>query len=165
MPTYSYACTECDNKFDTVQSFSDDALTDHGGDGPPILFLHNGGTSSTIWRHQLEALSAEHRCIAVDLPGFGCTPRPGDPLDHAGLVAITAALLEHLDVHDAVVVGNCMGANLAVHLATSRPDLVDALVIVNPLTEATFDAGGHTAEYWAGHADAQMTWLAAHLTD
>ncbi|MGW5227747.1 FmdB family zinc ribbon protein [Nocardia niigatensis] len=27
MPTYSYACTECDNKFDIVQSFSDDALT------------------------------------------------------------------------------------------------------------------------------------------
>lgn len=27
MPTYSYACTECDNRFDTVQSFTDDALT------------------------------------------------------------------------------------------------------------------------------------------
>ena len=27
MPTYSYACTECDNKFDAVQAFSDDALT------------------------------------------------------------------------------------------------------------------------------------------
>ena len=27
MPTYSYACTECDNRFDTVQAFSDDALT------------------------------------------------------------------------------------------------------------------------------------------
>ncbi|MBL1075407.1 FmdB family transcriptional regulator [Nocardia sp. 2] len=27
MPTYSYACTECDNKFDIVQSFSEDALT------------------------------------------------------------------------------------------------------------------------------------------
>lgn len=27
MPTYSYACTECDNKFDIVQSFSDDSLT------------------------------------------------------------------------------------------------------------------------------------------
>lgn len=27
MPTYSYACTACDNKFDAVQSFSDDALT------------------------------------------------------------------------------------------------------------------------------------------
>lgn len=111
------------------------------GDGPPILFLHNGGTSSTIWRHQLAALGAEHRCIAVDLPGFGCTPRPEDPLDHAGLVAITAALLDHLGIRGAVAVGNCMGANLAVHLATSRPDLVDTLVIVNPLTEATFDAG------------------------
>ncbi|MCC3323466.1 putative regulatory protein, FmdB family [Gordonia bronchialis] len=28
MPTYSYACTECDNKFDIVQSFSDDSLTE-----------------------------------------------------------------------------------------------------------------------------------------
>ena len=28
MPTYSYACTECDNKFDIAQAFSDDALTD-----------------------------------------------------------------------------------------------------------------------------------------
>ncbi|MFC9475752.1 FmdB family zinc ribbon protein [Nocardia sp. NPDC056952] len=27
MPTYSYACTECDNRFDIVQSFSDDTLT------------------------------------------------------------------------------------------------------------------------------------------
>ena len=28
MPTYSYACTQCDNKFDMVQAFSDDALTE-----------------------------------------------------------------------------------------------------------------------------------------
>ncbi|NDZ97145.1 FmdB family transcriptional regulator [Streptomyces sp. SID6673] len=28
MPTYSYACTECDNKFDIVQSFSDDSLSE-----------------------------------------------------------------------------------------------------------------------------------------
>ena len=28
MPTYSYACTECDNQFDVVQAFSDDALTE-----------------------------------------------------------------------------------------------------------------------------------------
>jgi len=28
VPTYSYACTECDNKFDMVQAFSDDALTE-----------------------------------------------------------------------------------------------------------------------------------------
>lgn len=27
MPTYSYACTECDNRFDKVQAFTDDALT------------------------------------------------------------------------------------------------------------------------------------------
>jgi pimeloyl-ACP methyl ester carboxylesterase len=40
------------------------------GAGPAFLFLHNGGASSTIWRHQVTALSASYRTVAVDLPGF-----------------------------------------------------------------------------------------------
>ena len=36
MPTYSYACTECDNKFDIVQSFSDDSLTECPQCGAPV---------------------------------------------------------------------------------------------------------------------------------
>lgn len=111
------------------------------GTGPAVLFLHNGGSSSTIWRHQVAAVAVDHRAVAVDLPGFGCSPRPAEPLDLAGLVDLVAALADHLDLRGTVVVGNCMGSNIAARLASTRPDLVASLVLVNPLTEATFTGG------------------------
>jgi pimeloyl-ACP methyl ester carboxylesterase len=51
------------------------------GAGPAFRFLRNGGASSTIWRHQVTALSASYRTVAVGLPGFGCSPRPAAGTD------------------------------------------------------------------------------------
>lgn len=111
------------------------------GAGPALLFLHNGGASSTIWRHQMDALSVEYRTVAVDLPGFGCSPRPAEGIDLPGQVAVLAALIDHLGLAPVLLVGNCMGSNIATGIAARRPDDVAGLVLVNPLTEATFSAG------------------------
>ena len=111
------------------------------GAGPAILFLHNGGASSTIWRHQVAALSASHRTVAVDLPGFGRSPRPAAGIDLDGQVELLGALIDHLDLVPVLLVGNCMGSNMAAGIAARRPDDVAGLVLVNPLTEATFSAG------------------------
>ena len=54
-----------------MQTFTHDRLTvalQDVGEGPGVVFIHNGGTSSTIWRHQVADLSADHRVIALDLP-------------------------------------------------------------------------------------------------
>lgn len=114
----------------------------HCGTGPAILFLHNGGASSTIWRHQVADLATRFQTVAVDLPGFGCSPRPVDGIDLDGQVELLAALIRELELDPVLVVGNCMGSNIAVQLATEHPRLVAGLVLVNPLTEATFSAGG-----------------------
>jgi pimeloyl-ACP methyl ester carboxylesterase len=123
------------------------------GDGPGIVFLHNGGTSSTIWRNQIRALSDHHTLVAVDLPGFGCSPRPRDGIDLDDHVALIAALIEELELAPVVLVGNCMGSNIAASVARDRPDLVRGLVLVNPLTEQTFAAGWlgplHKLQRWA----------------
>jgi pimeloyl-ACP methyl ester carboxylesterase len=111
------------------------------GAGPALLFLHNGGASSTIWRHQTADLSASYRTVAVDLPGFGCSPRPAAGVDLPGQVALLGALVDHLGLAPVLLVGNCMGSNIAARLAARRPDDVVGLVLVNPLTEATFSAG------------------------
>jgi pimeloyl-ACP methyl ester carboxylesterase len=111
------------------------------GSGPALLFLHNGGASSTIWRHQVEALSASHRTVAVDLPGFGCSPRPAAAIDLDDHVELLGALVDHLELAPVLLVGNCMGSNIAAGIAARRPDDVVGMVLVNPLTAATFSAG------------------------
>jgi pimeloyl-ACP methyl ester carboxylesterase len=111
------------------------------GEGPGMLFLHNGGASSTIWRHQLADLSSSYRTVAVDLPGFGASPRPPAAIDLPGQVELLSALIDHLGLAPLLLVGNCMGSTIATGIAAQRPEDVVGLVLLNPLTEATFSGG------------------------
>lgn len=111
------------------------------GHGPAIVMLHNGGTSSTIWRHQVAALSARFRVVAIDLPGFGASPRPQQAASLDELVALTAALIDEWELAPALLVGNCMGSNIAAGVARRDDSLVRGILAVNPLTEASFSAG------------------------
>lgn len=111
------------------------------GTGSAVLFLHNGGTSRRIWRPQMQALAASHDVVAVDLPGFGDSPLGPEPLTLAGYVDVIGGLVDGLGLAPVVIVGNCMGSNIATGVAEARPDDVRGLVLVNPLTEATFSSG------------------------
>lgn len=111
------------------------------GEGPTVVMLHNGGTSSAIWREQVEDLATDHRVLAVDLPGFGASPRPDVAPTLESMVALLADLVETHGSPPSLLVGNCMGANLSLRLARSHPDLVRGILAINPLTEATFRAG------------------------
>lgn len=127
-----------------MKTFTKDNLTvayRDVGEGPAIVMLHNGGTSSTIWRHQVEALQDRHRVIAVDLPGFGSSPRPDKPARLSEMVDMVAALVTAQDLAPALFVGNCMGTNISASLARSHPEMVRGILAVNPLTEASFSAG------------------------
>lgn len=114
---------------------------ERSGSGPVVMFLHNGGTSSAIWRSQMAALASTNDVIGVDLPGFGRSTTGGDKLTLDDYVDMVVALIEEFGPEPAVIVGNCMGSNIASGVAERRPDLVRALVLINPLTAATFDAG------------------------
>ncbi len=128
-----------------MKTFTHDGVTiayRDEGSGPTILFLHNGGTSSTIWREQIAALHGDHRTLAVDLPGFGASPLPEPATTLDAMVTLVAALIAELDLAPVTLVGNCMGSNIAVKLSRSHPELVSGVLAVNPLTEATFAGGG-----------------------
>ncbi len=113
-----------------------------GAAGPGVVLLHNGGTSHAIWRHQIADLAIDHRVVAVDLPGFGASPQPSIPLDLDDHVDLVTALIDHDGLAPVALVGNCMGSAIAAGVAARRPAAVSALVLVNPLTHATFRAGG-----------------------
>jgi pimeloyl-ACP methyl ester carboxylesterase len=89
------------------------------GRGEPLLLLHPLGGSIVVWEPLLPRLAQERDVIAVDMPGFGESPSLADGAtpDPLGLAAAAAAFLDSLGIADAHVVGNSLGAWVAIELA------------------------------------------------
>ncbi|MGI5526044.1 alpha/beta fold hydrolase [Streptomyces syringium] len=96
------------------------------GSGQPLVLLHAGFLDHTMWDDQIPALARHHRVIAPDARGHGWSANASGPFRQADDVA---ALLRHLGVGPAVLVGVSMGANIAVDITVEHPDLVRALVV------------------------------------
>jgi non-heme chloroperoxidase len=92
---------------------------DHGT-GDPIVLIHGWPLSSRMWEAQLRPLvDAGHRVISYDRRGFGRSSQPWDGYDYDTLAADLRALLEHLDLIDATLLGFSMGGGeVARYIAT-----------------------------------------------
>lgn len=108
-------------------------------DGTTYLLLHGIGLSHRSFTGLAKALSASGDTIALDLPGFGATPRPKRPISVEEYAASIANVIERTGVGPVVVVGHSMGAQLALELAIVRPDLVDAVVLAGPVVDPRWD--------------------------
>ena len=61
-----------------------EVFVDGPDDGTPVLFMHGWPDDHTLWRHQVDALSAAgYRTIAPDLRGFGASDKPADVASYA----------------------------------------------------------------------------------
>lgn len=117
-------------------------------DGPVVVFSNSLGTDFRIWDEVVATLTDRYRVVLYDKRGHGlseATPAPYRMDDH---VSDLAALLEHLDVKQAAVVGLSVGGMIAQGLAAKRPDLVKLLV----LCDTAHKIG--TAEMWNARIDA-----------
>lgn len=111
------------------------------GEGPPVVFLHNGGTSHAIWLPVMERLRHRHQVIAVDLPGYGQSesPQPAATMDTH--VAMVNEFVRRLELKAPILVGNCMGSAISLTHQSRHPGTVRGLVLLNPLTRATLNEG------------------------
>jgi non-heme chloroperoxidase len=83
---------------------------DHGS-GTPVVLIHGYPLNSDSWERQEPALlSAGYRVIRYDRRGFGHSSRPTTGHDYDTFAADLNALMEHLDLEDAVLVGFSMGS-------------------------------------------------------
>jgi pimeloyl-ACP methyl ester carboxylesterase len=101
------------------------------GEGSPILFIHGISGCWQNWLENLPEFAAGHRLIALDLPGFGASPKPTWKIEMAAYGRLLNDFCEKLGVEGATVVGNSMGGLLAVELATAAPARCERLVLVS----------------------------------
>ena len=100
-----------------------------------VLLLHGKNFSGAYWERTLRALvDAGYRAIAPDQIGFGKSSKPTTvTYSFHEMTRHTRALLDHLHVERAVVVGHSMGGMVATRFALSAPERTTGLVLVNPI--------------------------------
>lgn len=89
------------------------------GSGEPVVLLHGIGHHWQAWEPVLSILSASHEVVAVDLPGFGSSPRLPDGVSYEldSVIPLLAEGLRALGLDRPHVVGNSLGGLLALELA------------------------------------------------
>lgn len=99
------------------------------GTGKPLILLH-GGINPDSYGSNLAELAKHRQVIAVHLQGHGRTPDTDRPLRAETLADDVAALIRHLDLGRADVMGYSLGSAVALQTAIRHPDVVDRLVLV-----------------------------------
>ncbi|MEU1185678.1 alpha/beta hydrolase [Streptomyces sp. NPDC005820] len=102
------------------------------GRGAPLVLLHTVRTQAEHYRHLIPLVSDHYTVYALDLPGMGYSEIvPGASYDEPAMRAGVKRLLTELDLHDATLVGESMGAVLALTTAADLPERVRRVVAVN----------------------------------
>ena len=126
---------------------------------PTVLLIHGNGDEADSWRHVFTPLIAQHRVIALDLPGFGRSAPTGDG-SIANLASSVQRFLEMLGLTEPLhLVGSSLGAVVAAHVAAHAPHLARSLTMVagsspalgglqsNPALQALLEVGTGEAYY------------------
>ena len=109
------------------------------GEGPPVILIHGFGGSLWQWEYQQAALSRAHRLITLDLIGAGFSDKPDIDYTPDALVSSFSRFMDALQIPRASLVGNSMGAGLAIGMALAHPDRVDRLVLISGLPNGVRD--------------------------
>jgi pimeloyl-ACP methyl ester carboxylesterase len=103
------------------------------GDGPLLVFVHGFPDFWLSWKGQIEALSGEYRCVAVDTRGYNLSDQPAAPeaYDMALLVSDVVAVIKDCGEAKATIVGHDWGGAIAWQFAMNVPEMTERLVILN----------------------------------
>ncbi|MDQ6899243.1 MAG: alpha/beta hydrolase [Candidatus Dormibacteraeota bacterium] len=134
------------------------------GKGETVLLLHGWPGFWYDWRHVIPLLGSSCRVVACDFRGFGLSdPAPEDASDRSSeldLAADTLALMDHLGVGSALLVGFDVGGAVAQTIARRWPERAGALVLLNPVYPGIGDRRFRPdmqAELWYQHFH-RMLW-------
>jgi non-heme chloroperoxidase len=113
------------------------------GAGQPVVLIHGYPLSGRAWDKQVPVLlDAGHRVITYDRRGFGQSSQPVSGYDYDTFTADLTALMEHLDLTDAVLVGHSMGTGeVTRYLGTRGSARVAKGVLISPIPPFLLQTG------------------------
>jgi pimeloyl-ACP methyl ester carboxylesterase len=101
------------------------------GEGEVLVFLHNGGGFWQIWEHQLRHFAQTHRVIALDWLGFGESAETERFLTLDLLYEVLQEFVAELGLKRFSLIGNCIGASVALKFQQAFPKQVQKLILFN----------------------------------
>lgn len=101
------------------------------GAGQPLVFVHGLFANAVAWRKVVPLLADSYRCITADWPfgGHHLPMTPDADLTPTGLADTIADVIDHLDLHDATLIGNDGGGMLSQLVITRRPHRISRLIL------------------------------------
>ena len=134
------------------------------GSGPrePVVLVHGLGGQWQNWLENIPRAAQERRVIALDLPGFGLSPMPRDPITIPGYGRTVNALCEQLGLGVVELVGNSMGGYIAAEVAIQFPSRVDRLILVSAAGISSADLAHRPILTLGRIATAITAWSAPH---
>ena len=104
------------------------------GDGPAVVLIHGFGLDMRMWDPQVGPLADRFRVVRYDCRGFGASGPfdPAVPYTHAGDLV---ALLDHLDIGEAVLAGLSFGGRVALQAALADPARVRGLALLDAVLD------------------------------
>ena len=138
---------------DTIAGFARRRLPGNGitlsvqeaGQGAPLILLHGYPQNGLCWSRVAPAFAAQNRVIIPDLRGYGQSDAPPDDAAHTAyskrqMAQDIVALMDHLGLERAAVLGHDRGARVTYRLALDHPNRVSRLGIIEIAP---------TSDYWA----------------
>ena len=121
---------------------------EEAGEGTPIVFVHEFGGNYDAWEPQMSFFARRHRCVTFAARGYPPSDIPQDVAAYSQAIAVTdiVAVMDHLKIDRAHVVGLSMGGFATLHLGLTAPQRALSLTIAG----AGYGAEKQYEDYFRG---------------
>jgi pimeloyl-ACP methyl ester carboxylesterase len=106
---------------------------------PAVVLIHGLAGCWQNWLENILQLGEDFHVIALDLPGFGASEMPREPISISGYARCVVGLLDVLGIESASLIGNSMGGQTSLQISIDHPERVNRVIVVSPAGYSTSD--------------------------